>query len=474
MMVALLSCAKKADVWERAKVDEVKMTSFGFYAVDNPGVLQQDYVIENISTTNIIFQLPPDVDRSGLIARFTVSDNDLIRVGGTAQKSGETVNDFRVPVDYFLSDGNYNAKYSVSIAKGSDFVWRSVPFTINDSTNTSILKVNPVTGDPYIMYFQSRSPVADGKGAMAFMNNGEWANTVISDGRISTNFDFTFNSTGIPYASIADYTASAAQAQVVKRFDGAAWSVVGNQALTPVKISYNTLAFATDEKLLAFSTYDAVGGGFIRRELGFSSFENNAWTIGTKMPGRPSNQVAFWQKAVRKNGAAYLGVLNSGSGNTISIYKYANNSWTTLVDLWRDPNATAIHTDEFDIDVDNDGNVYIAFADNSNAATQKNRVIRYTAATQAITPVGGYIAGSSGFDLDLALSPDGVPYLFYRNANNYPAIVSFDAGTQDWSVPHIFEPAEASSMSLDFAPNGEAWASYLKSRKLSVFKYVKQ
>jgi hypothetical protein len=88
--------------------------------------------------------------------------------------------------------------------------------------------------------------------------------------------------------------------------------------------------------------------------------------------------------------------------------------------------------------------------------------------------VGGYIAGSSGFDLDLALSPDGVPYLFYRNANNYPAIVSFDAGTQDWSVPHIFEPAEASSMSLDFAPNGEAWASYLKSRKLSVFKYVKQ
>ncbi len=33
------------------------------------------------------------------------------------------------------------------------------------------------------------------KGAMAYMDNGEWVNTVISDGRISTNFDFTFNGT---------------------------------------------------------------------------------------------------------------------------------------------------------------------------------------------------------------------------------------------------------------------------------------
>ncbi len=108
----------------------------------------------------------------------------------------------------------------------------------------------------------------------------------------------------MPYASIADYTASVAQAQVVKKFDGAAWSIVGNQELTPVKITYNTLAFATDEKLLAFSTYDAVGGGFIRRELGISTFENNAWTVGTKIPGRPSSLIANRQVAKRKNDAS--------------------------------------------------------------------------------------------------------------------------------------------------------------------------
>lgn len=234
------------------------------------------------------------------------------------------------------------------------------------------------------------------------------------------------------------------------------------------------MAFAGDSKLLLFSTYDAVGGGFIRREIGVSTYENNIWTVGAKLPDRPSSLIAYREVAKRKNDAVYLGIYNAVTPNSISIYKYANDTWTTLLDLWRDPNSTGINISDFDIEVDGQGNVYAAFADNSSAATYKYRVIKYTAATQTVSPVGGYITAGSEFNFDLALSPDGVPYLCYRNPANYPAVVSFDEGTQDWSVPHIFEQEISSELSLDFAPNGEAWASYLKNRKLIVFKYVKQ
>ncbi|WP_127127046.1 hypothetical protein [Pseudoflavitalea rhizosphaerae] len=472
LMIALVSCAKKADVWERKDVNEVKLLSFGFYEADNPGVLERDFIVSNLNNNNILLQMPVNVDRSALIARFTVSDNDVIKAGGAIQKSGETANDFRIPVDYFLSDGNYNAKYTVTIAKGSDFIWKAIEVNVNDSATSMIMKVNPVTGMPYLMYSQNRPSSSDSRPAMAYLENEVWVNREISDGRMGSNFDFTFNSSGMPYVSFPDYNATPAQAPTVKKLDGAGWSMVGPQGLTGVKMSYNALVFVDDTKLMLTNTYDAAGGGFVRRELGYSIFENDTWTTGNKLPNR-GTQATFWQAARKKNGAIYLGAVNTGSGNTISIYKYENGLWSTLLNAWRDPNATAIHTDEFDMEVDDEGTIYAAFADNSNATTQKYRVIRFDPVTNNITPLGSYLSGGSGFDLDFAISPDGIPYFLFKNENNYPAIVSFDNETQDWSIQNILEMATATDLSLDFAPNGEAYASYIKNRKLTIHKFTK-
>ncbi|MGN6416535.1 MAG: hypothetical protein ACTHMC_03515 [Pseudobacter sp.] len=472
MLVAFASCTKKADVWKRADVNEAKMLSFGFYKADNPDVLVKDYVITQVNSSNILVLMPPNIDRNGLVARFTAGDNDIIRVGNTVQKSGETVNDFRVPVDYILTDGNNNAKYTVTIARGGDYIWKPVPFTIVDSSTTISMKVNPVNGSPYIMYAQSRTSTADSKAAMAVYENNQWVDLgAISDGRAG-NFDFTFSSTGVPYASYADYTTPTAQFNTVKKLDALSWTLVGNKGFTPVRVTYNAIAFDNESRLQVFSAMDAVGGGFARRELGVSTFENNVWTTA-KVPGRLSTLSTYLNVAKLKNGALYVGIYNAITPNSFSIYKFANNTWTTLLDQWRDPAATTGNIYDFDIDVDDNGNVYAAFVDNSDAAVSKHRVIKYNEASQTVTSVGRYLTGATGssVNFDLALSPNGVPYLFYRASGNYPTIVSFDEDSQDWTIPASFESEAADQLMLDFAPNGEAYLAYLKNRKFFVQKY---
>lgn len=474
--VAIASCAKKADVWERTPVNEVKLLSFGFYEEDNPDVLVKDYIASEIKGSNITLLLPPEVDRSSLVARFTVGNNNIINVLGNVQKSGQTSNDFTVPVDYYLSNGNNNARYTISIGKGDGYIWGPVPFTINDSATLLSLKVNPVTGNPYITYNQSRATSADQKLAMARFENNQWVDMgAISDGRIGGYFDFTFDNNGVPYASYPDYTATVAQQNtVMKSNGGASWSLVGNKGFTAVRISYNALAFNGDgSQLLSFGTVDVAGGPLTRRELGVATFDNNTWIANTTIPGRSSALYGYLPVAKRKNNALYVGVFNASSPNSVSVYKYANNTWTVVFDQWREgPTGYAMNIRDFDMEVDAHGNVYIAFADNSSGV-YKYRIIRYTEATQTVSQVGSLLAGASGnlFSFDLALSPLGVPYLFHRNASNYPTVVSFDSDTQDWTSPHILESEAGDELSMDFAPNGEAYIAYLKNKKFFVHKY---
>lgn len=473
LVFAMASCAKKADIWERAKVNEVKMLSFGFYKADNPGLLIRDYVIKQVSSNNITVLLPADVDRSNLIARFTVGDNDITRVSGAVQKSGETGNDFTVPVDYYLSDGNYNAKYTVTIVKGGDFEWAPVPFILEDSAVVEVMKVNPVTGEPFIMYKQSRPSSSDARAAMASYRNGQWISMGnISDGVVGSYFDLTFNSTGIPYVTYTDNAATVAQANTVKTFDGSGWFTVGNRGFTPAKVTYNAISFDSESKLRVFTTFDAAAGGFVRREIVMGTYDNNTWTLA-KLPGRLSTTVSYRQVAKLKDNVLYLGIYNAVSPNSISLYKFENNTWTTLLDAWKDPASTSISLYDIDIEVDEDGDVYIALGDNSSSGVLKHRVIKFSAATQAVSPVGSYIVGTgaSSMSLDLALSPIGTPYLFYKTSSNYPAVISFDNETQDWTTPHIFETEVADELSLDFAPNGDAYATYIKKTKLYVHKY---
>lgn len=453
---------------------EAKMTSFGFYAEDNEGVIFQDYVVSEITGTSISILMPEDVDKSELVARFTVTDNDIVKVGEVTQQSGVSVNNFTIPVDYIVSEVTANVKYTVTIGKAPDYVWTPIPSVVTDSAVALIMKVSPA-GVPHIVYKRDRELSDDeGLGVLAF-KDGNWMSLggQVSEGRVNTNFDITFKSNDHPTVSYTDYTNTTSQMASVKSYNGTAWSFVGGAEATTAQVTYNALEYVNDNKLMLFAMFDGRTGPLVRRELSVNIFEGGSWATNSTISGRPSEHRGWLVTSAKLGEVVYVGAHNAVNPNSVSVYKYENNTWTTLLDAWKDDNATGISTRDFDIDVDNDGNVYVVFADDSSEGVAKHRVIRYDAETKKVTNVGNYIEGASGglFNFDLAVSPLGVPYLFYRNGSLFPSVVSLDKDTQDWTLPTVLETAEADDLSIDFGPDGKAYIAYTKDNKIFTYKY---
>ncbi|MBO6028137.1 MAG: hypothetical protein J6P75_02910 [Bacteroidales bacterium] len=91
-----VSCQKEV-------INPPSLTAFSFKAADN-AVLSEDYVA-TISGSDINVALP-DVDKSALVASFTVADGNIVKVNGAAQTSGKTANNFSSPVTYVVTDSH--------------------------------------------------------------------------------------------------------------------------------------------------------------------------------------------------------------------------------------------------------------------------------------------------------------------------------------------------------------------------------
>ncbi len=94
------------------------ITSFAFLSVENPG-LSAD-VIASINGTTITATVPFGTDVTGLVATFATTGVS-VAVGGTAQVSGTTANDFTSPVAYVVTaaDATTNTyTVTVTIAPG--------------------------------------------------------------------------------------------------------------------------------------------------------------------------------------------------------------------------------------------------------------------------------------------------------------------------------------------------------------------
>jgi hypothetical protein len=457
---------------------EAKMMSFGFYAADNAGVLFQDCAVLDTATSTWTVYVPKLVDKTKLVARFVVTLGDSVTVDGVGQLSGVTANDYSNPVDFYVTDGANNVRYTVVVAAAADYTWsESVSFTA-DSVMSFMMKVNPVDGYPYITYKQKRDVTTDQKAAMVRLVNGEWGyvgtSAGLSLGRIGSYYDFTFDQNGAPYVGYADYLATTAQTASVRSFNGTEWTNVGAQGITTTVISYTGMSFAPDNKLFLFAMNN-VAGALAKRELNVSIFDGSTWTTNTTITGRASTQYSFWPTAKQVNGVLYLAVFNAVTASSFSVYSYSNGVWTTIVDNMMHANATSCNLRDFDMDVDLNGNIYIAVSDNATGAIYKPRVMKYTAATKLWSDVGDVINVNieDTRQFDLAVSPYGVPFLLYRNSNQYPTVVSLDTETQQWTDAQVLDPVVANDLSMDFTPNGEAFASFSTSNsRVRSFKYA--
>jgi hypothetical protein len=465
------SCSNEDDA---IKYGEAKLLSFGFYAVDNEGVLFQDYVSVDSTSAAITVNLPEEVDKTKLVARFTTTDKDVVTVGGVVQESRVTKNDFSVPVDFIITEGTSNTKVTITVGKQAAFVWSKLPAFTADSTSSFVMKVDPKTGIPYVLFKQKRTTSADEKASLIKFNNGAWdfvgTSAGISEGQIASYLDLTFDSIGTPYVIYPDYTAisgTITQLATVRSFKGSSWNDVGTKGVTAGKVTYTGLSFAPDNSLMAFCAASAATATLAKRELGISVFSNNIWTMDTKMPNRGSDLGMYYPIAKLVKGALYLGMFNVGlTPQTFSVYKFENGAWSVIADKKIQENATNLNLYDFDMDVDLKGNIYVATADDADVNTKyRPRVSKYDALTKTWSNLGASIVVDFAVSrkFDLAVSPNGTAYLLYRNDSKFPTIVSFDNDTKNWSDPIVLDTFESTDLWLDFASTGIGYAVYTNS-----------
>ena len=406
------------------------------------------------------------------LSRFELTEDDTASVGGIVQESGVTVNDFSAPVDYIVSEGTNNTKYTVTVANLPAAVWSQVA---TDATELREFKmaVNPVNNMPYIAYVQSAEESADYKtGVFTFEGTSlvSVGSQTVSEGR-SANPRIAFDAEGKPFISFADYTnvdpydvTSTTYSASVMSYDGSSWSYVGGDAgkgVTDVRITYNDIVVKEDGNPMIFC-YNNNTGTLAKRELNISEYDGSSWTTSMQMPGRASTQYAYHPTAKIVDGIVYLGVYNANDG-TFSIYKNVEGSWSTIAESYLDEGATTGYLRDFDMDVDLNGNVYVCVADDgSGEDIYRPKVLKYEAATETWSHVGTPIVVdfSSTREFSLAISPIGTPFLLYRNDSKFAEVVSFDEDTQDWTTPTQLDAVESENLYLGFAPNGIAYAAY--------------
>ncbi|MBL1409806.1 NHL repeat-containing protein [Sphingobacterium faecale] len=473
LMVAIIAlgvtaCSKKAD--DTPIKTDPKMLSFGFYAADNEDNLFRDYVVKEVTGNSIQIELPKEVDRTKLVARFTTTEKATVTLNGSPQQSGITKADFSTPADYIVTEGATNARYTVTIVNAADYVWTRVGAYTDKVASEFDMKVNPSNGVPYFFFMQASSDVELRKGFAAKYQDNSWAalGNEISAGRIGTNLSMTLDKDGQPYIVYQDYTAEKAQTPTIQRYNGTSWSLVGkkgifNSTLSNLSIGINP---ANNQPIL-FTSLNVVAGGeaLSKRALSVSLFSGSTWSIHNEVTNRPTGQATGSTSSKTVGETLYLIAFNSSGVQTYSVYTYKQGTWTTIIDKAIEPSAKNSLLSQVGIDVDHDGNIYIIVADDGQTnGTFNLRVKKYTPATQSWSQVGNVI-NTKASTYSLALSPAGTPYVLYRDDNGLPTVTAFNTDTQDWGTPKALDnvAAKSANVFIGFAANGTGYASYINS-----------
>ena len=155
-----------------------------------------------------------------------------VLVDGVTQVSGATANDFTAPVDYIVSNGKQNVKYTITVAKSSNMAWVRMPdFTATSVFSGSVLKINPVDQVPYLGF---KLKEEEKMAVIKLVDGTTW--TAVGSlegfgGEVSlSNYDFDIDKDGIPYVVYSDNSATTvAGAASLMKWNGTTWNYVGNQ-----------------------------------------------------------------------------------------------------------------------------------------------------------------------------------------------------------------------------------------------------
>ncbi|MDX1364914.1 MAG: hypothetical protein R3243_11930 [Arenibacter latericius] len=445
---------------------EVGITNFGFYKEDNPEVLFNDYETV-VSSETIIINLPKETDLTNLVARFTTTENDIVKVGGETQTSGTTANDYTGSVEFLVSEESTNKIYTVTVGKMASSVWSKIGVYAEDIMRDISLAIDPKTSEPYVAYIGDRDETADRKLNLIGYKSEDWTRIGAKDFSSRANdVELNFDNDGVPYISFQDYE-NDRQAGIMS-FVGNSWDYVGADAYTGGRADGNTLAIGEDNTLYGFYINGVRGDD--RRSVFLKTSSDGSWA-DLPIAGRTGAARIITSKSL--NNEIYLAVLDFGDNQYVSVYKYANGSWEVLADKMRDDVENTIYYYNLAMDVDQKGNVYLAYAENSGAGTDfQLKVKKYTKEDSSWSTLGDIIVTTELRDFDIAVDNYGSAMVFYKNETKTPVFTAFDNDVNNWGTPITFESVEADDLNIVVAPNGVSYAAYLVGDQLHLHKFA--
>ncbi len=487
-----------------AMAENAQLLSFGFYQAENAG-LSQDYVATvpavaaGVTTYDIEIAMPATVDLTALVARFTVNEGNTVIVDGVAQTSGVTKNDFTDPVDYMVrnSTGANNLRYTITVVEASGKAWTEMA-VLNPATLTgnaeftgvysgAVLAISPKGNVPYVAY---GARGVDNKMSVAKFENGVWAqvgDALFSSAVNGSHYDFDVAPDGTPYVAYGDQDAASLKGALsVMKFDGSQWSYVGEQGFFKVQAQYIGMA-AFESGLAIDLVNNSKDGSIPRRSMGIATFDGSAWTTGESSL-LPSEQGVYMTKMGSNGKVATLICVNRGKIDDVNyghnIFKFENGQWESLATNFLEPGATqtSIAQGSFGTTVALDGTVYAWTGDDvPNTGTYQVRLKKYDAASKSWSTVTGNtlpIGHDGGFEshisLNIAIAPDGTPFVAYNNFNDQKKlyVMYLDPATAQWSTSQQLAEG-ASDVNIAFDTAGTGYITYTdESNQIHLFKYA--
>ena len=462
-------------------VDAPTMLSFGFYKADNPGVLGTDYVVDlsadqskGTTTQNVTVAMPPTVEKTHLVARFTTSDGTTVKVGADEQVSQSTANYFTLPVDYILTKGQLSRRCAVTISK-APLKWKALAEVTGLTVyGDPVLKLSPLTQQPYIG-FKTRAgnsaTAANHSTVLTLGDDGQWK-TVGGEGfghlGNSSYFDFDIAPDGTLYVAYADQEATVLKnGMSVMKFNGADWEFVGTDKGLLKAVSNYACFAAIDGELVGAQVNNSAKADYANRTLVVSNYKDGAWH--SQIPGMLTNQVYMANMAGGKD-AAYLISINRGAVSGVNygynVLRYAGGEWTPMVLNYLEPGNTTNNIAMIGVTVARNNVPYIWTMDDASGQLGV-RIKYYDQATDSWLTLGGNIL-PLGFtpdrhtEVSLDLAPNGTPYVVYTNSadQGYPYLMYLDPDTHQWSSPSKVADIAASGLNLKFTNGGVGYITF--------------
>lgn len=475
----------------------VAVTSFGFYAEDNPDALQADYVVENPTSSVITVRLPYGLDETvleSLVPRFEVTAGAVVYAGGTVVESGKTALDFSSAVDLIVSSGDANAMYTVNVIIAEKLSFTKVASAENASKDF-VMETNPADNMPYFFGCRGKFDTnADGEEEkiadipVLYSYDGEGNLASVAGDLTSSDADYFglgFSSDGTAYVAFNDQTEEAGGNMSVMSVSKGSKSYLGGAGKLPKSgansiSSLSVIPVSGNNIFVGNYCEDRSNNWTARRQLYFANYNGSAWSAAPALDSWPSNGQPYINKAKLIDGTYYMFIFNFAVGDSY-MYRFEDGKWINIFKNFipnrpdGQPVTVSMSTFHYrygclDFDVDSKGNIYLLLAAKFSDDAQyiSPAVIRYDVETGAQTIIGGVMSDVDGSNdgtryFSLALNDADVPYVLlgnsYSGEENVPPVYLtwIDPDTRQWVDKVAVASCNAGAVCIRFADNGTGY-----------------